>query len=709
MAGAGDGRESRALVLAPRGRDAGVVVQVLAQDGMEALACPTVEALLTRLDEGVGVVFLTEEAIAEPGGEALAAWLARQPAWSDLPLVVLATRQLGRRSAQATSALQGLGNVVLLERPLNAETLVSAARAALRSRRRQYESRQHMQEQERARLEIERLYQAERAALQQAAQAQETLALALDAADLGTFHCPMPLGWMAWNATCKAHFWLPPDAEVDFDLFYARIHPDDRERTRTAVTAAVEGGDGYDIEYRTVSPCGEHRWLRAKGRAYMGPDGRPVRFDGITIDISRQKRLEAEQKAVVEAERAAREQAEHASRVKDEFLATLSHELRTPLSAMLGWVHVLRRVLADTPDAFKGIEAIERNARSQARLIDELLDMSRIIAGTVRIERQPLMPAALVEAVLASFQPAAQAKGLQLEAELAEGAGPVWADPERLQQIVSNLVANAVKFTPAGGRVQVRLAQAPGAAVLEVIDNGEGIAPDFLPRVFDRFRQADGSTTRRHGGLGLGLAIVRHLVELHGGTIDAHSDGRGQGATFRLVLPMGEQALAPGERRPAADGAGAAAQVPLVSGPDRADGVDGDDAAGDRLAGVRVLLVDDEPDGRDAMVRILAARGAEVVAAGSAHEALQALQQDPVHVLVSDIGMPQTDGYGLLRQVRALGHGVPAIALTAFARAEDHARTLAAGFAVHLPKPVEPAVLVATVRRVAGDAAARGS
>ena len=692
----GAGRDAeRVLVLAPRGRDAEVVVRVLAQAGIEALSCESIAAVVERLNEGAGVVFVTEESLLDAETVALSAWLARQEPWSDLPLVVLATKQAGRRSAQATGVLEQLGNVVLLERPLNAETLVSAARAGLRSRRRQYESRRHTEEQVKARLEIERLYQAERAALHQAELAQDALSLALDAADLGTFHCPMPLSRIFWNATCKQHFWLPPDAEVDIETFYACIHPEDRERTRAAIAGAIEGGAPYDTEYRTVSPSGEFRWIRAKGRAYWGPDGQPTRFDGITIDISRQKRLEAEREAMMAAERAAREQAEHTSRVKDEFLATLSHELRTPLSAMLGWVYVLRRLVQGSPDLLKGVDAIHRSARSQSRLIDELLDMSRIIAGNLRLERQVMMPLVTVEAVLASLQPVAQAKSLRLELLFDENAGPVLADPERLQQIVTNLMSNAIKFTSQGGCVQVRLQRESQGVWIEVIDDGEGIAADFLPYVFDRFRQADGSTTRRHGGLGLGLAIVRHLVELHDGRVEVHSDGLGHGATFRVWLPCCQV-----DRMAAAAGSTVAMQeVPRLAS--RLAGT----GAGETLAGLTVVLVDDEAEGRDVVARILLDSGAEVVATSSAEETFAALQQRKADVLISDIGMPIVDGYGLLQQVRALGIHVPAIALTAFARSEDQAKALTAGFSVHLAKPIDPPLLVSAVARVARAAA----
>lgn len=679
----------RVLVLAPRGRDGAVVRQVLDAHGLASQSFASLDELVKALRHGAGLAFVTEETLLDDDGlHELTCWLRQQPPWSDFPLAVLATRQAGRRSRQHASTLDDLGNVVLLERPLNAQTLVSAARSALRSRARQYQARRHLEEQERIGRENERLYQAERLALSQAAEARFAFSLAVEAAELGTFHCPMPMGAIEWNETCKRHFWLPPDAAVDFDLFYAIVHPEDLARTRRAVEAAVQASLPYDIEYRTLSPQGESRWLRAKGRAFHDAEGRVARFDGVTIDISQQKRMEAERESLLDAERQARADAEHASRSKDEFLATLSHELRTPLSAILGWVNLLRKRSFDPADVARGIDTIERNARAQSRLIDELLDMSRIIAGNVRLEQQPLMPAMVLDAVLASLQPGMDAKAIQVERDIDAALGPVAADAHRLQQIVWNLLSNAIKFTPPGGRICITLQREADAAALSIVDSGEGITADFLPHVFDRFRQADGSSTRQHGGLGLGLAIVRQLVDLHGGLIDASSGGAGQGATFTLRLPLGGVG-APPPPPPSAD----VVDAPTVACQDAACLVG--------LKGLHILLVDDDADGRDMVARTLADGGARVRQAGSAEEALIALREATPDLLISDIGMPRVDGYQLLQRVRGLGHALPAIALTAFARPEERDKALAAGYAVHLAKPVDMAELVAEAVRCA--------
>jgi signal transduction histidine kinase/PAS domain-containing protein len=407
------------------------------------------------------------------------------------------------------------------------------------------------------------------------------------------------------------------------------------------------------------------------------------------------QRAAEERRMLLDSERAARQEAERANALKDEFLATLSHELRTPLAAILGWAHILRRKLApELAELHKGVEVIERSARAQAQLIDDLLDMSRVTSGKLRLELEPVAPIAFVEPAIEALRPAADAGGVRIQAMLDAAAGPVTGDAARLQQVVWNLVANAIKFTPRGGTVQVLLRRAEAHAEITVRDTGIGIEPAFLPHIFDRFRQADGSTTRRYGGLGLGLSIVRHLVELHGGRVRAHSAGEGTGATFVVELPLAEAAERGAAAR-AQPGEHGQAELAPAAPPGAVD-----------LGGVRVLVVDDEPDTRDLFRRVLEDCGAEVLTAGNARDAVEAVRAHRPRVLLSDIGMPDVDGYELLRRVRALGADaggeLPAIALTAFARAEDRARALRAGFSEHVSKPVEPALLIATVAAIAG-------
>jgi signal transduction histidine kinase/CheY-like chemotaxis protein len=376
-------------------------------------------------------------------------------------------------------------------------------------------------------------------------------------------------------------------------------------------------------------------------------------------------------------------EARDANRAKDEFLATLSHELRTPLTAMLGWVRMLQSGTLDEATSARALQVIHRNTKLQAQLIDDLLDVSRIVTGKLSLELKAVDVGTVVETAMDAVTPAALAKSVELERRVDPAAGPAWADPHRLQQVVWNLLSNAVKFTPSGGRVTIAADRDDPHVVVRVADNGQGIAPEFLPYIFDRFRQADSTTTRAHGGLGLGLAIVHHLVTLHRGTVTAASEGPDRGATFTVRIP-----LAP-LRTAARVSSGAAIGVERLPA----------------LTGVRVLVVDDDADARDLVTAVLGQSGAEVVTASSTVEALDALQRARPHVLVSDLSMPGDDGYALLHRVRALGLDregrVPAVALTAFARAEDRARALAAGYAVHVSKPVEPAKLVEVVARLA--------
>jgi PAS domain S-box-containing protein len=411
-----------------------------------------------------------------------------------------------------------------------------------------------------------------------------------------------------------------------------------------------------------------------------------------SVAMDNARLYEAAQRARAEAEKAAAEkehlyrEAQEASRLKDEFLATVSHELRTPLTAILGWAHMLRTGQVNGDSAARAFETIERNARAQSQLIEDLLDVSRIITGKLRIDVRVVDPNSFIEAAVEAVRPAAEAKGVRLQKVMDTGVVSVSGDPVRLQQVVWNLLSNAIKFTPRGGRVQVRLERVNSHVEVSVSDTGAGIPADFLPHVFDRFRQADQKTTRHHGGLGLGLAIVRHLVELHGGTVKAESEGEGRGATFTVLLPVAPvYSVEPSEGRvhPASRDT-----LPFFDCPDRLDGL-------------RVLVVDDEPDTREMLKTGLGHCGAEVTAAGSAAEALEALKAGVPDVLISDIGMPDEDGYTLMRQVRALpaaeGGGVPAIALTAYARVEDRMQALRAGYHMHVTKPVELAELAAIV------------
>ncbi len=410
--------------------------------------------------------------------------------------------------------------------------------------------------------------------------------------------------------------------------------------------------------------------------------GGVVANDCVLMQMRQRNQYEDE---ILQAKRAA----EEATLAKDEFLAVVSHELRTPLTAILGWARMLQAGNLDERTAARALSAIERNAESQNQLIGDLLDLSRIISGKIRLNVGRVELASVVESALDVVGPAADAKGVRLQSVLDPQAGPVSGDPERLQQVMWNLLSNAVKFTPRGGRVQVRLARVNSSVEVAVSDTGCGISAEFLPYVFERLRQADQTQTRRQGGLGLGMAITKHIVELHGGTVRAESRGEGQGATFTLRLPVmiahsAEQFTGTPAGQPPAEGEGRPRPAALA-----------------RLDGVHVLVVDDEQDARELLTAILTQSGAVVTSAAGVADALDKLRLVKPDLLVSDIEMAEEDGYSLIRKVRASEEGggrrIPALALTAHARPSDRLRALSAGYQMHIPKPVEPAELVLAI------------
>lgn len=537
------------LVLAPLGRDAELAASALNSAGFHTEIFRTLREIVARLQENCGAVIMAEEALDPATLPSFAAALRNQPAWSDIPIILLdgSAGSVERTTAPKAPPLPGTeANVTLLERPCHVATLRSAAGVALRARRRQYQVR---------------------------------------------------------------------------DLL--------RERDE-----------------------------------------------------------------VLGSERAARSQAERAGRMKDEFLATLSHELRTPLNAIVGWCTLLQEGPENAEELAHGLETIERNARAQTRIIEDLLDMSRIISGKIRLEVHPLNVVKIVQAALDTVRPAAEARRIALDVHLDGQSQPILGDANRLQQVFWNFLSNAIKFTPEGGAITVTSRRLDGHVEVTVKDSGQGIPPDFLPYVFDRFRQMDSSSTRRHGGLGLGLAIVKQLVELHGGHVRAESAGLGAGATFAAQFPNAAKAAA-----------SSATDAPRESSPVLSVAERAEPSDKHALDGLKVLVVDDEPDARELVKRLLEGSGAAVRAAGTAEEALTLLGQSGYDVLVSDIGMPGQDGYALIRKVRSLaadrGGNIPAIALTAYAREEDRTRALGQGFQMHTSKPVEPAELLRLVGRLA--------
>jgi signal transduction histidine kinase/DNA-binding response OmpR family regulator len=484
----------------------------------------------------------------------------------------------------------------------------------------------------------------------------------------------------------------PADAELDVPLWFA-LFDSGRRVVRMPGGGASAGDatlayphvDGGWLAVPLVTREGHvHGALHVAGK-------RKGEFD----DEDESALLQVAQVASIAIENTLFKDAQEANRVKDQFLATLSHELRTPLQAMLSWGRILREDASDPELLARGLEVIERSAAAQQKLIDDLLDVSRIVTGKLRLEHEPVALASVIRCAIDDARGAADGKTLRLDAQLDEALPLLSGDPVRLQQVVRNLLDNAIQFTPDGGRVDVRLRREGDQAEIRVIDSGEGIAGEFLPYVFERFRQADSTSTRRHTGLGIGLAIVRHLVEMHGGTVRAESRGKGQGSTFIALLPLREVAVEP-EKKPR-------------------DGV----AAGDgeaSLRGLRVLLVDDVDETRECVALILRRRGAEVTSVASVHAAFEVLAESKPDVLVSDIAMPGRDGVSLIQALRGGAQGeeatrLPAAALSAYARPEERERALSAGFDMHLSKPVREETLVASVlalaRRAGNGSAAR--
>lgn len=483
-----------------------------------------------------------------------------------------------------------------------------------------------------------------------------------------------------WNAGCeRVKGWQEKDV---VGKYYALFHTEeDQLAGKPYLNLQIAEAQGH-LE------CEDWR-VRSDGTRFMAQISlSPVRdsagnlrgFAKVLKDITGRKQAEAERATLLECEKKARQEAEHATRVKNDFLATVSHELRTPLSSILGWSQLIRSGALDEETVRGGLDTIERSGRALAQLVDDLLDVSRIITGKLNLNLETVEPASVIQEACNAARPAAQEKGVQLQLLLDPDVDCVACDPARLQQVVRNLLSNAIKFTPKDGRVEVRVQPGELGVEIKVSDNGQGISAQFLPHMFDRFRQADQAITRAHGGLGLGLAIVRELVEMQGGTVRAESDGEGLGSTFTVNLPRGQQGVA----------------APRTNGEQRSADV----------RDLRVLAIEDDDDTRELLVTILTLRGARVLPTCCVEDGIRALEREKPDVVLCDIGMPGEDGYSFVRRLRDLGPerggDIPAVALTAFARDEERTRALEAGFDVHLAKPIQPTVLLETVSRLAG-------
>jgi PAS domain S-box-containing protein len=513
---------------------------------------------------------------------------------------------------------------------------------------------------------------------------EERYRLAARATNDAIWDLDLTTGRVQWNEGIRNLFGYTSD-QVGTDIIWRfnQIHPDDRERVLSGFNAVIEGGGRFwadEFRFR----CANGSYAIVSDRAYIeqNESGKAVRLIAAMTDVTRLKQAEREREQLLRLEHTARKQAESANRVKDEFIATLSHELRTPLTPILGWTQLLRNRSSDPSAVQRGLDVIEHNARSQAKLIDDLLDLSRIVTGKMQVKMQSTEVQQIIQAAVDAVQPAADGKGVRIEIQ-SERPIQFTADPDRIQQVLWNLLTNAIRFTPSGGLISVSAEQGANEVRLVVRDTGEGIEPDFLPQVFDRFSQADSTNVRTHGGLGIGLAIVRYIVELHGGSVGVESLGKGYGATFTVTLPM---KIA--EARTRARKAKRQTKGTLT------------------LKGLRLLVVDDDPDVRELLALVLQQDGALVTTAASSREALDAIETVSPDILISDIAMPQENGYQLLKKVREMErtqgrHPVPAIALSAYVREEDVNNSLQAGFEMHLSKPVDADKLIAAIIAVA--------
>ena len=491
-----------------------------------------------------------------------------------------------------------------------------------------------------------------------------------------------------WNPRAERTFGWGRHEAIGAGLIGLIVDEPDRERLREDLARADAATGGIPQRTEVMGRRRDGTSFPLEITITVIPEDPDYRFSAFARDITERKRLERERERLLAEAEHARAQADAASRVKDEFLSTLSHELRTPLTAIVGWIYLLRGGRLDDPAKARALDAIDRNAGSQAQVISDILDLSRIVGAKFRLEVRPIQVAPVVAAAMKTLMPAANARGIKVQTVLDPSAGPVSGDTDRLRQVVWNLVSNAIKFTPKGGHVTVRVERHDPNVVITVQDSGAGISAQVLPHVFERFRQGDSSNTRSHGGLGLGLAVVRHLVELHGGQVTASSAGEGHGATFTITVPLLASAPASGDH---------GQSLPVVTDelPDDAP----------RLDGVHVLVVDRSAEVRALVSRVLRLSGAEVNAVDSAAAALSCFAVSVPDVLVSAIDMEGETGYSLLRKVRSLprdvGGAIPAAALTTYSRTEDRVRALRAGFQMYMAKPIQPAELLAVVATLA--------
>jgi len=683
-------RPLRILLLAPTGRDAETTVQILSRAGFASEACADAEELCRAIEEGAGLAIVTAEALTPRAMRRLAETFAAQPPWSEIPLMIFVAQPEMDRAARSFEALGPRAHVTLVDRPIHVKTLLSSVRTTLRSRLRQYDIRDLLAEQQKL-LEKER---ASALRLSGLAEASLAIASALSLDDVlkmiadqaaKVINSAFALIWLKVKENAGGRTIMAMSA----DASGARHAIDERsEQLLDSIAHGIRGSmklSGEELQRHGGTPLFEGlRTLLAA--PLLEREGEPAGLlmlaekpnaEFTADDETVLTQLAQMASVAVQNARLYRE-AQDANRAKDDFLATLAHELRTPMTGILGWVQMLKSDGMEQADVSAAIEMIESSTRVQARLVEDLLDVSRIIAGKLRVDLAPVELRPVVEAVVEMFHARADERKITLETDIEERPLSVYGDETRLHQVIWNLLSNAIKFTPEGGRVRVQLHCSESKAILRVSDTGQGISPEFLPYVFERFRQFDNSTVRQQAGLGLGLAIVRHLVTLHGGRVSADSDGIGSGTTFTITLPLLAVRVEPSEVHQ------------LRTKPEMP-----------KLDGVKILVVDDDDEAGNLVALVLNQLGADAKAVTSVAAAVKSLRSFPADIVVSDIAMPGEDGYAMMRRLREiepeLGRQIPTMALTAYGRPEDRSRILASGFQKYIQKPVEPVELARAI------------
>ncbi len=680
---------------------------------------PSYEAGLTALSRRAHDVCLLDYRLGKCNGIDL----LRRAAAEDyrIPIILLTGYSTfdvdieAMRAGAADYLLKDRVDTVALERAIRYSLERKRDREALANFNRQLDQRvqERTAELEKANAALEEAVRRSRQAEEALKESQERLRLAMATAQMGYHYRDFDTGIAIYSDELGRLCGLPPGSSFSsHDDFLSAVHPEDRERLVESMARASREDTDYVEEFRLVRPDGTVRWLADRGRVYRDEPGEPLYAIGLAWDITAAKEAEIEREALYAEERRLRERAEAADHAKDDFLALVSHELRTPLNAIVAWLHILETTPEPATAAAlaKAIPFLKRSIDQQRCLIDDLLDSARIASGKLQLEVRALDAAAIAEAALDVVRSAAEARGVEIYTLIDANAGLITGDAGRLQQVVWNLLSNAIKFTPRGGRVHLHIERVDPHVRIIVKDTGVGIEPELLPFIFERFRQSDTSSRRRHGGLGLGLALVQELVELHGGNVRAESPGHGKGTTVTVELPVRPMTL-PAVLVPALSAGGPRkGEVEKVEAEAAASG-----APTPALAGVRLLVVDDQEDAREALATMLARHGALVSAAGSGREALallaESLEGEPPHVLVCDIAMPELDGYAVIGQLRALekehriplSAQIPAIALTAYAQPRDRVHTLRAGFQTHLAKPVEPVELIRVIASLVSE------